>query len=1281
MGRPPSRGRAKLSASINYKMAVQDESSDSELDLDAEVKRINEEMKTLYVRADPHLDYLNKMKVKSKTLDAYKVDPTDDVPANRSKIDAIKHEWANWDEWEYDEENAALMEAPLPSRPLSRARTSVDVDLRHYKEMISRRQTPSRQSLQYLREEMESLKEFKKKNINATPQAPKIGERKRQMSHRDGEPVRTISTRRLGTRTDLNFQRMGVDYAAVNIEEGDLGIGHLQLLRRLFDMAIRKLKSTRALKEDALDRESFAEAFSPVLQLPKAALYNIFDRIDYNADNSLTCEEFLEFVSAEGMSRWFETYWTYRFEPLKRRSHDMHRGMIHRIIHMPKRNLYLTCGYKSLVHIWDAKDLVVTHHLPLPSASRYMDVSRGQLSKTLRSVNRAKNVDDWKQKGGKANMPTNSSLVMDVIYCQKHDVFVVVVDNTLYKPVIVKFSTRTYNEVGCEPLRYTPTCVEVAYIPAFDTDVCMVGHENGAVTLYEFATWNFLREVHPHTAAVTKVAALPLMGVRQLVSSSLDSVVKVTDMTRFDTVWDGKNHIKGISSFSYSKVWGVLATAGLDRRVCLWNSFVRKPIAVLVGHAGPVKEVLINDALNHIVSLSVDKTVKVWDLRSFRCVQTLRDPCCHLPRNETYAMLFDSQKQCLVTGGSYLGAWPLDSTRDRQAHQVGAPAHCHPVVGVKFSPAFNQVVSVDAQGSVRVWDFDTGSLVGEFEATVDTVTAVGMDSTYRKLLVGTHTGMIYSYAFNTQTLLVERALVAEEKEDFTSSGLPDTIEALAQPKELQSNSPRRRRRRPLSAKPSSPPHDTDPDSTGGGKSSRQSHVAKVVRGAEIGDIGFLLGSTSRPVIAVTSQPSIALMPVDDADSGLSPVVLRPHAKDVTAVCVCDESRAVTGDAEGLLLFWNIIDGNLVKQPKVRASVPHGVVSRRLTVDKIIYLQRYKMIAVGLGDGTIHLYQSNTALLVAECAVRSGGSLTAAATDSPNNRRFFAGDVQGHIRVWRIVPLQKQVLRGKEKFVRRASVVSPPAVVEPVVVEDKPKFARIAEATFSRSRVTVGGADAVAASVAAGQYLHVRRRSLAEDDVVDGIVFEPIADCSAHIGVVTSLDYCSAFDGFVSSGVDGHVRLWTHNGDPVASLGQEDPWPLQATEVAPSPTSSRSHSMLSNATDAKETKDARNAGVLASDENDGAPRRLEQAQGSSAPLSRRHSTRSLMSNASSSGTVDKSVFKKPPVDPGLQLILPPDIREALVTHMGNADAIDRALWQGHCRATVTFTPKKRVSGSE
>jgi WD40 repeat protein len=148
-----------------------------------------------------------------------------------------------------------------------------------------------------------------------------------------------------------------------------------------------------------------------------------------------------------------------------------------------------------------------------------------------------------------------------------------------------------------------------------------------------------------------------------------------------------------------------------NRIVRLWNPYVlSKSAGSMVGHNTTVTEVMVNQTDGHIISLSEDKVIKIWNVKNLNCIQTLTDRFPHRPENILSAMFFDILHRQLITGSSKLESWPLYS----QQKQSIVQSHEAPLVAALFNSSFHQVVSGCEDSCVSVWDLHSGEKTFQF---------------------------------------------------------------------------------------------------------------------------------------------------------------------------------------------------------------------------------------------------------------------------------------------------------------------------------------------------------------------------------------------------------------------------------------------------------------------------------------------------------------------------------------------------------------------------------------
>ena len=73
---------------------------------------------------------------------------------------------------------------------------------------------------------------------------------------------------------------------------------------------------------------------------------------------------------------------------------------------------------------------------------------------------------------------------------------------------------------------------------------------------------------------------------------------------------------KGCNSFAHSADTNLIATAGGDGVVRLWNPYVpTHAVAELQGHSAPVLHVVFNNSYGQVISVCANEAIRIWDVQ------------------------------------------------------------------------------------------------------------------------------------------------------------------------------------------------------------------------------------------------------------------------------------------------------------------------------------------------------------------------------------------------------------------------------------------------------------------------------------------------------------------------------------------------------------------------------------------------------------------------------------------------------------------------------------------
>jgi len=123
-----------------------------------------------------------------------------------------------------------------------------------------------------------------------------------------------------------------------------------------------------------------------------------------------------------------------------------------------------------------------------------------------------------------------------------------------------------------------------------------------------------------HTDTVTALKLLPNLG--QLVTASMDTRIFVRDPNTGAVLHTLRAHRNGVHTLAYDAPAHLLYSAGYERNAYVWNPFTNRVICSLSSPHTIVSVESIPDSAQ-IVTADAGGVIKLWDTRTFSCVQTI----------------------------------------------------------------------------------------------------------------------------------------------------------------------------------------------------------------------------------------------------------------------------------------------------------------------------------------------------------------------------------------------------------------------------------------------------------------------------------------------------------------------------------------------------------------------------------------------------------------------------------------------------------------------------------
>lgn len=217
-----------------------------------------------------------------------------------------------------------------------------------------------------------------------------------------------------------------------------------------------------------------------------------------------------------------------------------------------------------------------------------------------------------------------------------------------------------------------------------------------------FLPWGTLWKRKAHSDWVSKITYIPLL--KAVISCSLDPNESLVVACIEDHKWI--YHVspihKGAACHAFCISPITLITAGADRKIRLWNPHrLHHPMVSLKGHQTAVSKVIVNQFHGQLISLSIDKIIKIWDLRLHTCLQTFNNDTTQRSENIFSAILFNPiGRGVIVVGSSSLSSFKFVSN---VASKEFPKSHDVPIRGLLYSPVYNQIVSGSDDGVINIW--------------------------------------------------------------------------------------------------------------------------------------------------------------------------------------------------------------------------------------------------------------------------------------------------------------------------------------------------------------------------------------------------------------------------------------------------------------------------------------------------------------------------------------------------------------------------------------------------
>ena len=227
------------------------------------------------------------------------------------------------------------------------------------------------------------------------------------------------------------------------------------------------------------------------------------------------------------------------------------------------------------------------------------------------------------------------------------------------------------------------------------------------------ATPDGLRAVSASTDVTLRVWELETGGCLRVLEGHTSTARSVIETPDGRLVLGGGSSWITIVSVTPDGVRAV--SAGDDKTLRVWNLETGRCLRVLEGHSGTVRSVSVTPDGRRAVSASADKTLRVWELETGRCLRVLEG---HSGTVTIVSVTPDGLRAVSASADGTLRLWNLETGSCLHVLE----GHTSLVESATVTPDGLRAISASADGTLRVWNLETGRclrvLVGHTEAVM-----------------------------------------------------------------------------------------------------------------------------------------------------------------------------------------------------------------------------------------------------------------------------------------------------------------------------------------------------------------------------------------------------------------------------------------------------------------------------------------------------------------------------------------------------------------------------------